>query len=104
MQGSPGGPSGKEMQEMRVWSLCWEDSLEKGMATHSSILAWQIPRGAWWATVHGVAESDMTEHAPLDYADSIVLKKNNNPGNTPCPCERLLGVGMVLILLEHDGL
>ena len=46
----------------------------------------------------------MTEHAPLDYADSIVLKKNNNPGNTPCPCERLLGVGMVLILLEHDGL
>ena len=33
-----------------------EDPLEKGMATHSSILAWRIPmdRGAWWATVHGV--------------------------------------------------
>ena len=30
--------------------------LEKGMATHSSILAWRIPsdRGAWWAIVHGV--------------------------------------------------
>ena len=29
------------------------------MATHSSILAWKIPmdRGAWWATVHGVAKS-----------------------------------------------
>ena len=29
------------------------------MATHSSILAWRIPmdRGAWWATVHGVAKS-----------------------------------------------
>ena len=35
------------------------DSLEKVMLTHSSILAWRIPldRGAWWATVHGVAKS-----------------------------------------------
>ena len=31
------------MQETRVWSLGWEDPLEKGMATHSSILAWGIP-------------------------------------------------------------
>ena len=31
------------MQETRVWSLGWEDPLEKGMATHSSILAWRIP-------------------------------------------------------------
>ena len=41
----------------------WEDPLEEGMATHSSILAWRIPtdRGAWRATVHWVAELDMTE-------------------------------------------
>ena len=41
----------------------WEDPLDKGMATHSGILAWRIPmdRGAWWATVYGVTESDMTE-------------------------------------------
>ena len=32
------------MQEAQVRSLGWEDSLEKEMATHSSILAWKIPR------------------------------------------------------------
>ena len=32
------------MKETRVQSLNWEDALEKGMATHSSILAWRIPR------------------------------------------------------------
>ena len=31
------------MQETQVQSLGWEDPLEKGMATHSSILAWKIP-------------------------------------------------------------
>ena len=30
------------MQEMQVWSLDWEDYLKKEMATHSSILAWEI--------------------------------------------------------------
>ena len=45
--------------EAWVQSLDWEDPLEEGMATHSSILAWIIPmdRGAWWAIVHGVAKS-----------------------------------------------
>ena len=32
------------VQEIRVQSLCWEGPLEKGMATHSRILAWRIPR------------------------------------------------------------
>ena len=47
------------MRETWVQSLGWEDPLEEGMATRSSILAWRIPmdRGAWWATVHGVAKS-----------------------------------------------
>ena len=50
------------MWETWVRSLGWEDSLEEGIATHSSILAWRIlmDRGAWRATVHNVAESDMT--------------------------------------------
>ena len=42
----------------------WGRSPGVGRTTHSSILAWRIPmdRGAWWATVPGVTESDMTEH------------------------------------------
>ena len=43
------------MQETWVRSLGWEDALEKGMATHPSILAWIILRTE--ATVHGVAKS-----------------------------------------------
>ena len=31
------------MQETQVWSLSWEDPLKKGMTTHSSILAWEMP-------------------------------------------------------------
>ena len=47
------------MWETWILSLHWEDPLEEGMATHSSILAWRIPkdRRAWWASVHGVAKS-----------------------------------------------
>ena len=42
----PGGSAGKEspaVQETWVQPLGWEDPLEKGLATHSSILAWRIP-------------------------------------------------------------
>ena len=42
------------VQETWVQSLGQEDPLQKGMTTHSSILAWKNPKdkGAWWATVH----------------------------------------------------
>ena len=47
------------MWETWVQSLGWDDPLEESMATHSSILAWRMPmdRRAWWATVHGAAQS-----------------------------------------------
>ena len=53
--------------ETWVRSLGWDDPLEKGMATHSRILSWRIPkvRGAWWAVVHEVAESDMPEQLSI---------------------------------------
>ena len=60
---------------MWLQSLGQKNPQEKGMETQSSILAWRIPvdRGAWWATVHGVAELDTTEHTrrPL----LLILKK-----------------------------
>ena len=48
------------MWETWVRSLGWEDPLEKGMATHSNILAWKIP---WMEgyIVQQVAESDTTK-------------------------------------------
>ena len=62
MRGLPRGSVVKNlpaMQEMQVRSLGWEDPLEKEMATHSSILAWEIP----WTEEPGgpLAESDTTE-------------------------------------------
>ena len=47
------------VSETWVPSLRWDDPLEEGMATHSSILAWRIPMdsGAWQAIVHGVTKS-----------------------------------------------
>ena len=58
------------VQETWVQSLGREDPLEEGMATHSSVLGLENPmdRGAWWAAVHGVAESwtrlSWAEHSP----------------------------------------
>ena len=60
--GFPGGSDSKEsacnVEDLGL-ILGWEDPLEEGLATHSSILAWRIPmdRGAWQATVLGVTKS-----------------------------------------------
>ena len=58
--------------ETWVWSLGWEDPLEEGMATHSSILAWRIPthRGAWSLVGYspwGQKDSDTTERLSTIY-------------------------------------
>jgi len=45
------------MQETQVPSMGWGDPLEKGMATHCSILSWNT--GAWQAIVHGVTKSQI---------------------------------------------
>ena len=47
----------QETQETWVRSLAWEDALEKGMATHSSILAWEIPGTEEPGSVYRIAKS-----------------------------------------------
>ena len=67
--GFPGGSDGKDsaMWETRVQSLGWEDHLEKGMATHSSILAWRIP----WTEESGELLSMGLQRAGHDWANSF---------------------------------
>ena len=84
--GFPGGSNGKEpLCNARYLglrpgflSLGWEDPLKEGLATHSSILAWQIPmdRGAWQAAVHGVIKSqtwlsDSAQHSTLRHTSEL---------------------------------
>ena len=52
------------MQETWVRSLGWEDPLEKGKATHPSILAWRSPL----TVVHAVTESNTTEQLSLPHS------------------------------------
>ena len=52
------------MQETQVQFLGWEDPLEKGMATHSSILAWEIP----WTEESGGLQSMGSRRVRQDLA------------------------------------
>ena len=74
-------PMEEMLKEMWVWSLGWEDSLEEGMATHSSIFAWRIPQteepGGLQSTGlkrvrHGWSNWTRTHrHASIWYTDSL---------------------------------
>ena len=56
-------PTMQEPQETQVRSLGWEDALEKGMATHSSIFAWKIPWTEESGWLQRVGHISVTEHA-----------------------------------------
>ena len=64
------------MQETWVQPLDWEDALEKEMATHSSILAWEAP----WTKEPGGLESMGSQRVRHDWATNI------HPGSTTRPC------------------
>ena len=76
------------MWETEVQSPCGEDSLEKEMATHSSISCLENPmdRGAWWAIVYCVVEElDTTEHARArthTHTHKQCSGKKNPPANS----------------------
>ena len=73
--GSPGGSAVKNlpaMQEMQVWSLGQEHSLEEGMATHSSILAWRSPWAEWSVGLQSLG-SQRTGHACGGWTHTRVL-------------------------------
>ena len=55
-------PAVQEMQEMWVRSLGWKDLLEREMATHSSILAWEIP----WREEPGELQSIASQRVRYD--------------------------------------
>ena len=59
----------QEMQETWVWYLGWEDLLEEGMATHSSILAWRIP----WTEGVGVLQAMELQRAGHVYKYMLYL-------------------------------
>ena len=61
------------MQETWVQFLGWEDPLEKGMASHSSILAWRIPgTGEVAYSPWGRKELDMTKQLTLSYTHNTI--------------------------------
>ena len=72
--GFPGGLDGKNppvMQKTWVWSLGWEDPLEKGMATYSSILAWRIP----WIEEPGELQSMGSQRVRHDWVTNTFTLK-----------------------------
>ena len=76
------------MQEIQVRFLDWEDPLEKEMATHSSILAWRIPRteGPGGLQSMGCKKSDTTERLTLllwGFPDSSAGKESTVSAGDP---------------------
>ena len=62
------------MSETWVWSLGWEESLEKGLATHSSILDWRIP----WTEEPGGLQSMGSQRGKHDWATFTLYKDHSH--------------------------
>ena len=63
----------KEMQEVLVQSLGWEDPLEEGMVTHSSIVAWRIP----WTKEPGRLQYSPWAHKGSEMTEQLSTAQHN---------------------------
>ena len=77
---------------MWIRSLGWEDPLEEGMATGSSILAWENPmdKGAWQATVHRAAKSQtrlkhLSTHSLMQVLQKSSVREREESGFSGLP-------------------
>ena len=75
----------QETQETQVWFLGQKDSLEEGMATHSSILAWRIP----WTEEPGGPQSIQSRRVGHDWTYAHTATERR-PSKTPIPWHRYL--------------
>ena len=108
-----GGSEGKESicnASTRFWFLCWEDPLDKGMATHSSILAWRI---LWTEEPHGYSPwghrvghdwvtntfTSLTKSPQVLNLDLCEFKKKYIP--VICDQFSVLGLPGILVLFLH---
>ena len=91
--GFPGGSVVKiplAKQEAQVRSLGWEDPLQKEMATHSSILAWEIP----WTEEPGGLQSMESQRVGYDLATEqqqhLLFHQNHGSKNLGCTRNELV--------------
>ena len=94
LQGFPSGsvvknqPAMQETQETRVQFLDWEDPLEKGMATHSSILAWKIP----WTEEAGGLQSIGSHRVGHDWSEWTCVRTHTHAHTHACSNRNMLNI------------
>ena len=93
-------------QETQVGYLGWKDTLEREVATHSSILAWRIPwTEDWWATVHTVAKNwTQLKQLSISPGKTIALSILTFIGKAISLLFNMLSRFVIVFLLENKSL
>ena len=95
------------MRETSVWSLGWEDPLEKGKATHSSVLAWRIPGSSKeWDKTEWLSQSlwltyGWTSPKPYSLSQLFVFSKKSwwvlmHLSSSPLPVSAILSFKKII--------
>ena len=88
------------MWETQVWSLGWEDLLEKEMTTHSSTLAWKIP----WTEEPGRLQSIGSQSVGHDWATSLSLWLKSNWLQILATSAKYLHINICVVFNQMSGL